>query len=846
MNDSRRSFLKKAALLAGGAGVWGNALPVSIEKALAITPQKGTTFYDAEHVVLLMQENRSFDHCFGMLKGVRGFNDPLAISLPDKNPVWFQPDKNGNRFTPFRLDIKDTKATWMGGVPHSWTDQVDARNKGKYNGWVEAKRPGNKDYKDIPLTMGYYSREDIPFYYALADSFTVCDQHFCAALTGTTTNRSYFWTGKTHGGPTDKAKVRNGEVNYRNEASWPTFPERLEDHGISWKVYQNEVSLPTNVEDSSLLANFTDNNLEWFTQYGVRFATGFREYLKRREKELPEEIKALEVQIGTTTANREPLEEQLQKSKLEFEEVKEHLEKWSPEKFRQLSARAQALHTKAFTTNIGDPDYHKVEDLSYSDNGEQRSTKVPKGDILHQFRQDVKTGKLPTVSWLVAPQKFSDHPSAPWYGAWYVSEVLDILTENPEVWKKTIFILNYDENDGYFDHIPPFVAPNPTDPGDGKASAGLDVTGEFVHIEDELKAGFKRDDSRTSPVGLGFRVPLIIASPWSRGGWVNSEVCDITSTIRFLEKFLSAKTGKKVEEPNISSWRRAVSGDLTSAFRPYNGEEIKLPDWLDRNRHVQQIYNAKFKELPNNYKALSEEEAARIASNPDAAVLPVQEPGTKPSNALKYELYADGQVSDDGKDFVIRFKAGKSFFGDQSLGAPFNVYAPGNYWNESSKAFEPVKTWAFAVNAGDMIEYRWPLQSFEGDEYHLRVYGPNGFFREFSGSKKYRGLIVVCEPIRKGRTATGQIRFTLKNPGSQTFALNVTDDKYQAIKKTALALKGSAQHAYTVDTRSFGGWYNFSVRSSDSERISLQYAGRLESGSDSMTDPFMGRAVPTL
>ena len=204
MDDGRRDFIKKAALLAGGAGLW-SGLPISVEKALAIAPDPGTTFYDAEHVVLLMQENRSFDHSIGTLKGVRGFNDPLAISLPDKNPVWFQPDKNGNRFVPFRLDMKDTRATWMGGTPHSWENQVDARNEGKYNGWIEAKRPG-KEFWDYPLTMGYYNREDIPFYYALADAFTVCDQHFCASLTGTTTNRTYFWSGKTHGGLEIKPK----------------------------------------------------------------------------------------------------------------------------------------------------------------------------------------------------------------------------------------------------------------------------------------------------------------------------------------------------------------------------------------------------------------------------------------------------------------------------------------------------------------------------------------------------------------------------------------------------------------------------------------------------------------
>lgn len=837
--SNRRDFLKQAALLAGGAGMW-TAMPPSIQKAFAIAPDPGTTFYDAEHIVLLMQENRSFDHCFGTLKGVRGFNDPLAITLPDKNPVWFQPDKSGNRFLPFRLNIKDTRATWMGGVPHSWTDQVDARNEGKYNGWIEAKRPGNKDFSHIPLTMGYYTREDIPFYYALADAFTVCDQHFCSALTGTTTNRSYFWTGKTHGGPGDKAKVRNGEVTYNKEASWTTFPERLEDAGISWKVYQNEVSLPTNVEDSSLLANFTDNNLEWFTQFGVRFSKGFYEYLQTQEKLLPDQIASLEKQLNSAGGDKEELRKELEKKKNDFAQVKEHLAKWNPEEFKKLSPRAQSLHKKAFATNEGDPDYHRVEEMKYFDGGEERVTKVPKGDILYQFRKDVAEGKLPTVSWLVAPQKFSDHPSAPWYGAWYVSEVLDILTQNPEVWKKTIFILNYDENDGYFDHIPPFVAPNPHNSENGKVSPGLDVTGEFVTIEEEIKEGFKPESSRTSPVGLGYRVPLIIASPWSRGGWVNSEVCDITSTIMFMEKFLSHKTGKKIEEPNISSWRRTVCGDLTSAFRPYNGEKIELPKWLDRNEFIQSIYNARFKGLPDNYKALSDGEVKRLASNLSEA-LPPQEPGTKPSNALKYELYADGRLSDDGKDFIIRFKAGKDVFGEESLGSGFNVYAPGNYWNNVTKQFEPVRTWAFAVKAGSMLEYRWPLQSFEGGLYHLRVYGPNGFFREFIG-RADSSVEVSCVPVVKGKKVSGQLKVTVKNSSKRALALRLVEDKYQR-QDIALSLKAGATGSATIDTKKSGGWYDFSLQSKDNDEVVVRYAGRLETGAHSISDPYMGKVV---
>ncbi len=833
--NSRRDFLKKAALLAGGAGAW-TALPPSIHKAFAISPDPGTTFYDAEHIVMVMQENRSFDHCFGTMRGVRGFNDPLAISLPDKNPVWFQPDKQGNRFLPFRLNIKDTRAAWMGGVPHSWTDQVDARNNGKYDGWIEAKRPGNKDYRHIPMAMGYYTREDIPFYYALADAFTVCDQHFCAALTGTTTNRSYFWTGKTHGGPGDKAKVRNGEVTYNQEASWATFPERLEDLGISWRVYQNEISLPSNVEDASLLANFTNNNLEWFSQYNVRFGTGYYGYMKRQERDLPGRISELEGQLQAATgAEKEELASELEKRKQELMRIHEHLAKWTPEEFQKLSPRQKNLHNKAFATNIASPDYHKVEDMVYTAEGEERSTKVPKGDVLYQFRKDVQEGKLPTVTWLVAPQKFSDHPSAPWYGAWYVSEVLDILTQNPEVWKKTIFILNYDENDGYFDHIPPFVAPHPTDPEHGKASPGLDVTGEFVTKEEEMKFGFRESDSRTSPVGLGYRVPLIVASPWSRGGWVNSEVCDITSTIQLMEKFLSKKTGKKVEEPNISSWRRTVSGDLTSVFRPYNGEKIDLPDWLDRNKHMQDIYNARFKKIPDNFKPLSAAEARELARNPGTA-LPAQEPGTKPSNALKYDLHVDGGLSADGKAFVIRFRAAKDIFGEEALGAPFNVYAAVDYRNAAGQ-FEPSRNWAFAVKSGTELEYTWPLTSFEGGNYHLRVYGPNGFYREFTGIGG-AGIEVISQPATRNNSLTGQVNVEIRNTTKQRVQLRLADEKYGR-KTQRLSLKARGKHVVEIDTTTSGGWYDFAIQMDDSSNVIARYAGRLERGVDSVSDPYM-------
>ncbi len=175
--------------------------------------------------------------------------------------------------------------------------------------------------------------------------------------------------------------------------------------------------------------------------------------------------------------------------------------------WRALGGRARSLHERAFTTNAGDPRYRALSALTYQDGGTSRTTPVPSGDVFHQFRTDVAAGTLPAVSWLVAPENFSDHPGAPWYGAWYVSETLDILTKNPEVWKKTIFILCYDENDGYFDHVPPFVPPHPDRPATGKVSAGMHTAVDWSNAH-----------GRDSAIGLGFRVPLVVASPWSRGG----------------------------------------------------------------------------------------------------------------------------------------------------------------------------------------------------------------------------------------------------------------------------------------------------------------------------------------
>ncbi|MDQ2658017.1 MAG: phospholipase C, phosphocholine-specific, partial [Bacteroidota bacterium] len=467
--ETRREFLRKTILLSGAAGMV-TVLPTSIQKALAIDPQPGSTFMDAEHVVILMQENRSFDHAFGALRGVRGFNDPRAITLPDGNLVWLQTNKAGETYAPFRFDIKDTRITWMGSVPHSRASQVDANNGGKYDQWLESKRPGNMKYADMPLTMGYYNREDLPFHYSMADAFTICDQNFCSAMTSTWPNRLYMWGGTIREEKNDasKAYVRN-EIPY-GEARWKTFPERLEEHGISWGVYQNEITSGRRFdsgEQQAWLSNFGCNSLEFLAQYNARFHPRYSFSLDKRERELREEIEKLEAEAASMTpasTGFEKAKSALRKKKEVLDETHKEIEYWTKDNYQRLSDYQKNLFQKAFRTNTADPDFMQLETLTYKDGGDERQVAIPKGDVLYQFRKDVDEGKLPTVSWLVPSQNFSDHPSAPWYGAWFTSEILEILTKNPEVWKKTIFIVTYDENDGYFDHVPPFVPPDPKNP----------------------------------------------------------------------------------------------------------------------------------------------------------------------------------------------------------------------------------------------------------------------------------------------------------------------------------------------------------------------------------------------
>ncbi len=828
---SRKEFLKQTAAIAGTSVLPGTFFR-PIQKAFSINPKQGSSYLDAEHVVFLMQENRSFDHVFGTLDGIRGYHDPRAINLPDGNPVWLQSDEKGDTYAPFRFDIKDSKATWIGGLSHARSTQVEARNKGKYDKWLIAKRSGN--YPDMPLTLGHYARQDIPFYYALADAFTVCDQTFCSVLGPTSPNRVYFWSGTVREKQqrNSKAHVLNGEINYKG-LQWQTFPEILEKNHIPWKVYQNELSIPIGLQGQewSWLANYRNNDLEFFAQYNVRLYKEHLIYIKQEIRSLRKQIKSLS--IGNKKGNQSNQKE-LKEKRQELAKLIAYQKKWNQKRFEQLSEFEKDIHQRAFVNNSNAPDYHQLKQLEYDYEGKKRKMKIPRGDILYQFRKDVESGNLPTVSWLVAPQNYSDHPSAPWYGAWYVSEAMNILTKNPEIWKKTVFVLTYDENDGYFDHVPPFVAPDPDDPETGAASKGIH-TG--VEITDD------------GPIGLGYRVPMVVASPCSRGGWVNSQVFDHTSSLQFLESFLSKKTGKDIHDSLISNWRRAVCGDMTSIFRPYKGNKLEKTKLIDKKKFLESINEAQYKKLPTGYKKLSQEKIKQINKNPEyRRNILWQEEGTRHACALPYQLLVDGQLNAAKNIFDINFEAKDELFGKSAAGSAFIVYAPAAYRNKQSEGngeYEKMRSWNYALRAGESAEDSWPLNHFKNGHYHLQVYGPNGFFREFRGSKKDPLIQITCGYQRKHHSnneLTGHIELHFENRSRQTYKVNIADNAYGRGNSWA-KIPASSSKTIRLNLEKSHRWYDFTVKIDGYNSFRRLYAGRVETGKHSFSDPQMGRST---
>ena len=315
---------------------------------------------------------------------------------------------------------------------------------------------------------------------------------------------------------------------------------------------------------------------------------------------------------------------------------------------------------------------------------------------------------------------------------------------------------------------------------------------------------------RESSLGLGYRVPLVIASPWSRGGCVNSQVFDHTSVLQFIETWLAGK-GKQVKETNISDWRRVVCGDLTSAFRPYDDEKIDLPKPLDRDETVE-------RSTPRS--SASARTAARRSTKQAIAAANVGAragSGTRPSCPLPYDLAVNGAAR-DGK-LTLSFAARRDRFGAASQGAAFNMYS---YWGAGDMSSR-----AYAVRAGDLVRDAIPI----GASYRVRVDGPNGFMREFVDSGDGGDFRIIVNDAE-----SAYLNIFIANEGREARDIEVRDEAYGR-PVDRLRVEPNGPLTLSLDCGPTRGWYDFSVRVAG---LVYRYAGRIETGKWSITDPAMG------
>ncbi|MGF1428489.1 phosphocholine-specific phospholipase C [Kitasatospora sp. LaBMicrA B282] len=679
---SRRTFMAATAGAAAGVAVAGTAGAPTAAAASGTTLTTTGTITDVQHVVILMQENRSFDHYFGTLQGVRGFADRSAIQIAGGYSVFNQPNSSTARQYPWAFNptatgagsSPETTAQCNGDLSHAWSDQHKAWNGGKMDSWVAAK--------GTVRTMGYLQRSDIPFHYALADNWTVCDAYHCSVLSATGPNRTYHWSGMidpngTAGGPAYDGGDESG-------LGWQTYAEALENAGVSWKVYQNASD------------NFGDNALAYFSQFA-----------------------------GAPAGS----------------------------------------------------------DLAVKGMGSVPSvTGRTPDDIAAAIQADVLAGTLPQVSWVVADQQSSEHPYAtPEDGAHFVHMVINALNADPNVFDSTVLLINYDENDGFFDHVPPPVAPAGT-------------AGEFYS---------------STNIGMGFRVPLLAISPWSRGGWVNSQVFDHTSVLRFLEVWTAA-LGTPAQCTNISDWRRRVAGDLTGIF-DFANPVYGLPT------------------LPDTSQTIGLATCGPLGNpSPTTNALPVQESGSRPARALPYQPGAnlDHLELDSASVMKVWLKMDNLGTATTHFAAYANAHRTGGPWQ-------------YTIDPGQSTSDYFNVGSGAGNgAYDLTIIGPNRFLRRFQGdaTKAGKNLVVTSSYSNAPDTGKPAIWFKLANNGSNPVTFTIKSNNYRTDGPwTYTVAAGQSVSDYFNAVAYNGGWYDFTVTAGNDATFSQRFTGHLETGAASVT-----------
>lgn len=705
-----------------------------------------------------LQENRPTTMYYGMHAGVRGgFADRTVIQLPTGRPVWYQPSwtapdapmpgpqPDGSRIKaeassdyyilPFHAPFNTTSgaspaatishlshtagqavchcsslllppaAVCMDAPEMNYLCDVAMLNDGRFDSWNLARDPG--------FGMAYFTRDDLPYYYALVDGFVIGDAYQqvrlatllhaagnCASphpraspaasqatLTQTNPNRLHLFSGSNGLSAGQVPILDNTEPT--PGFNWTTVAEVLEAANISWRVLQQT-------------DNFDDNGFAWFQTF-------------------------------------------------------------------QNAAPGSPWYEKGMTTV---PDLVAAFDAMLAD-----------------------PATMPQVTYIVGPANLSEHASYhPSAGEDLSARLIKTLAAHPDTYANTAFLLMYDEQGGWFDSQPPYTPP--TGPTDGAST--VDVSGDvFLGL----------------PIGPGFRVPFIAVSPWSRGPITVSQAFEHTSILRFIEARWD------VRFDTISAYRRAIFGDLTSAFN-FSAPDYSWPPLPDTSSYPAQS-NTECDTLPPPV----------IPANQS---LPVAEAGSRIARALPYANTVSDTLVTANASLMLTID------NDGASGCPFLLY------DDAVPSNAPLK---FAVSAGTSITYAVPLNASAAGGFFCRtLHAPNGFVRQMNGSVTGSPGDAVPGVVMSYVPASDSVTFTLSNTaaaGSTTAAFTIVDNVYGLGGPwTASVAAGAPPQTVTISIAASSHWYDFTVTIASDAAFGRRLMGHMETGMDSMTDPATASGRP--
>ncbi|MFF0342857.1 alkaline phosphatase family protein [Kribbella sp. NPDC004875] len=644
-------------------------------------PRRTGTIKDLKHVVILMQENRSFDHYFGTLDlaGARGFGDKQVLTWQNGRTIYYDPNSRAEGYLlPYHADSLRYNA-----------QNTSARNR-------------------------YFMEADVPWHHAIAKAYTIGDHYFCSLDTSTSPNRIMMWAGTNDAAGTQGGPVINNNGDYGYAYKFKTYPETLQDAGVSWQIYVN------NDTDDDFLGDYTDNTVRSFAAFDPKNAN-------------PE--------------NTLPRQGLLARGNVVYAHT------------------TQPAGIKNDTSNV---DY-----------------------VLRDFIADCASGDLPEVSWVVAPAAWTEHPTyAPNNGAVYTDRVIQAVHDNPELWESTLIILNYDEPDhanrigegGFFDHV---VPPIPEAGTVGERAPGIKP-------------------------GMGGRVPFVLVSPWTRGGYVNSEVFDHTSTIQLIEEWTKS-LGRPAICENINDWRRSVSGNLLSAidFGNYDTSFPKLPKPADLLKSV--VTDAGLPPVPQPAVGGQVMPTQPITGKAKRSPLSFQPNGVLVENPVTGAVTATFTV-----------EGGPS-------GKAVNLVGLADKYVPALAGAEPLGIGqdALPLTAGNRRpkSYTWDTKATNGS-YAFTFYGPDHFIRSFAGTVVAAGDKTSAQPrvdvrLVKGRNAA--VEFTLTAAGSRAVTYTLTPNDFTG-KKTTIVVPAGKHSVITWPTED--GYYDVVITAKESTDFTQRYAGR--------------------